>query len=215
MAEFPDGVFMAVDVTCGASKRKTVDGTYMVLGKFFNRKSQIDVAHQLYVRLVEHARLPVFYQDGGVPDTVDGRFDMVVLHAFLVMRRLSQPGATENEARLSQDLFDVMFGDMDRNLREMGVGDLSVGGKVRTMAEAFYGRVAAYEAGLAEPGDARLIEALARNLYRHVDPALLQSAQTAMAAYMRREAAQLAATASGRLLQGEVVFGLPVFATGH
>lgn len=181
----------------------------MVLGKFFNRKSRFGVAQQLYIRLVEHARLPGFYQHGGVPDTVDGRFDMVILHAFLLMRRLSATGGSLQEAELAQTVFDVMFADMDRNLREMGVGDLSVGAKIRAMAEAFYGRVSAYEAGLAASSDTVLIAALARNIYRAVQPA--PELPAGMAAYVRREAAALALTPGTALLTGELGFGRPVF----
>lgn len=187
-------------------------GTTMVLANIFHRKPAPDIAGQLYLRLVEHARLPGFFRDGGVPDTVDGRFDMVVLHAFLVLRRLSGPLASAPEAELAQNLFDLMFADMDRNLREMGVGDLSVGGKIRAMIEAFYGRVAAYEAGLAAGEDAALTDALARNLYRGGTPDPTQLAR--MAAYVRREALGLAAQSSSGLLSGELGFGMPMFIAG-
>jgi len=126
----------------------------------------------MYSAAVEAARDTWFYQpppDGlGVADTLDGRFDLISLHAFLLirqLRRLPGPGAA-----IAQAVFDAMFSDMDRNLREMGVGDLGVSKRVRSMWEAFHGRANAYEAGLdaAERGgdDTVLAEALARNVWR-------------------------------------------------
>lgn len=179
----------------------------MVFFRIFQRRPKIDPAHLLYVGLVAQARHPGFFRTGGVPDTVDGRFDMVALHAFLVLRRLSGPGCKAAETGLAQQVFDMMFADMDRNLREMGVGDLAVGAKIRAMVEAFYGRVAAYETGLAAAGDGVLIDAIARNLYRGATPSPRQLTQTS--AYLRREARALARVMPETLLAGEISFGPP------
>ena len=118
----------------------------MPFGFFKRKEASPDPVEALYAALVQKARDPKFYTDLAVPDTVDGRFDMVVIHAMLVMRRLRETPAEVHTT--GQRLFDLMFTDMDRSLREMGVGDLSVGTHVRKMAKAFYGRAAAYEAGL-------------------------------------------------------------------
>jgi cytochrome b pre-mRNA-processing protein 3 len=130
---------------------------------FFRSKSNPRriAAEKLYGDLVAQARQPVFYAEWGVPDTVDGRFDMILLHIFAVMRRLSIEGQEEKD--LSQALYDVMFVDLDRALREIGVGDMSVGRHIRRMMKAFNGRMIAYEDGLidAEKMDA----ALRRNVY--------------------------------------------------
>jgi cytochrome b pre-mRNA-processing protein 3 len=100
----------------------------------------------------------------GVPDTVDGRFDMIGFHVFMLIRHLNRrPPPGEHVA---QALFDAMFTDMDRGLREMGVGDLSVGKRVKDMWEALHGRAIAYEAGLAEPDNESLAGALGRNMWR-------------------------------------------------
>ena len=141
----------------------------------------------LYAKAVAQARLTVFYAEREVPDTVDGRFDLLVLHVFLLLHRLGADG--RETKRLSQGLFDLMFADMDRSLREMGVSDMAVGKRVKEMARAFYGRVDAYEPALGEA--AQLEEALARNLYRgaEVRPATL----AAMAHYIQRQVAALAA----------------------
>jgi cytochrome b pre-mRNA-processing protein 3 len=157
-------------------------------------------AAALYAAIVDQARRPAFYADLGVPDTVDGRFDMIALHAFLVLRKLRG----EPTADLAQELFDVMFDDMDRNLREMGAGDLGVGPRVKTMAKAFYGRIAAYDQGLAA-GEAALGEALRRNLYRKAEPPARQLG--ALVAYVCREAAALNRADMRRLIAGDFAFG--------
>src|SRR5438132_13100824 len=141
-----------------------------------------------YGRVVEHARQPGFFIAGGVPDTIDGRFELICLHAFLYLYRLKRE--QKRAAGLGQRFFDTMFGDFDRSLREMGTGDLSVGREVKRMAQAFYGRVAAYDRGLAGD-DGVLAPALERNLFgtAPAGPGTL----AAMAAYVPREAAGLRA----------------------
>ncbi len=162
-------------------------------------------AELAYRQVVEHARQPGFFTDGGVPDTVDGRFELICLHAFLYLRRLRE--APTEAAGPGQRFFDTMFADFDRSLREMGVGDLGVGREIRRMAEAFYGRVAAYERGLAAE-DGVLQAALARNLFGTAPTTPAQLA--AMARYMRREAAQLSRQPIRDLLAGKVAFGGPL-----
>jgi cytochrome b pre-mRNA-processing protein 3 len=155
------------------------------------RPSAIEAdAHRLYGRLVEQARAPGFYGAGGVPDSLDGRYEMVVLHVFLALRRLKREGAAAG-AR-AQALFDAMFADMDRSLREIGVGDLSVGKRVKEMARGLYGRIAAYEAGLERPDDDALEQALKRNVYGTVaTPAAPAPAR--LARYVRAAAASFEA----------------------
>jgi cytochrome b pre-mRNA-processing protein 3 len=114
----------------------------------------------IYGMIVAQAREPLFYAGLGVPDTVNGRFDMVLLHLWMVLRRL-RPAA--GGAELSQALFDHFCADMDANLREMGVGDLTVPKRMQAFGEAFYGRVAAYDVALAE-GEAALAQALCKNI---------------------------------------------------
>lgn len=136
----------------------------MPMSRKFSRKSTKSNAEALYTRIVRQSRRQEFYADLDVPDTLDGRFDLITLHVFLVLRRLNAEGnSTEN---LGQALFDVMFMNMDASLREMGVGDLSVGKRIKKMASAFYGRVAAYDAPLLAGDCAGLSDAIARNLFR-------------------------------------------------
>ena len=90
------------------------------------------------------ARQPVFYESYGVPDSVDGRFEMIALHCYLLMRRLQAAG----DKALSQKLFDIFFVSMDQSLREMGVGDLAVPKHMKRMMNGFNGRADGYEQAL-------------------------------------------------------------------
>ncbi len=134
-----------------------------VRSRFSARQQQIDLVHELYGAIVAQARQPVFYQDLGVPDVLDGRFDLIVLHLSAATRRLAELGAEAKETE--QGLMGLFFADMDRSLREMGVGDLSVGKKIRNMAEAYYGRSQAYGEALGTEDDRLLEEAIGRNVY--------------------------------------------------
>lgn len=114
------------------------------------------------------ARRPVFYTEFGVPDTFDGRFELVALHAQLLFRRLKRDGA--EGAATTQAVFDYFTSHFDEALREIGVGDMSVGKRVKTMASGFYGRLSAYEAGwAADDGGVEMAAALRRNLYGTVE----------------------------------------------
>lgn len=157
-------------------------------------------AFALYGAAVAAARAPRFYAALGVPDTLDGRFDLIGLHVFLLIRRLRAlpaPGPA-----LAQGLFDAMFSDMDVNLREMGVGDLSVGKRVKAMWEAFHGRAAAYEAALSDPDPNALTAAIARNVWRG-EPA---GDASALAADMRALDTHLATLSLADLTAGRALF---------
>ncbi len=119
----------------------------------------------IYGMIVTQAREPLFYKTLQVPDTVDGRFDMILLHLWIALSRLKQG----NDKELSQALFDHFCSDMDANLREMGVGDLTVPKRMQAFGEAFYGRSAAYDRALAEGRREPLAEALDRNIYNGRD----------------------------------------------
>ena len=136
--------------------------------QFLRGQRRERTGYELYCAAVAAARTPAFYTDLGVPDTLDGRFDLVGLHVFLLIRRLGTlppPGAA-----LAQAVFDAMFHDMDVNLRELGVGDMSVAKKVKQMWEAFHGRSAAYQAALGSADAGELEAALARNVWRGAPP---------------------------------------------
>jgi len=167
-------------------------------------KAARDAADRAYARVVEQARHPRFFTDCGVPDTLDGRFELICLHAFLYLHRLKD--ARPRAEVLGQRFFDTMFDDMDRSLREMGTGDLGVGRQVKRMAQAFYGRIQAYENGI-EKEDALLTPALARNLFGTVSES--EPFLDAMATYVRDEVVRLRHQPISALLAGDVAFGPP------
>jgi cytochrome b pre-mRNA-processing protein 3 len=183
--------------------------------KFFRRNTERDdAALELYSAAVRHARLPVYYQRFGVADTPDGRYDMIMIQVFLLLHRLKDGEQAHQD--LAQAVFDVMFADMDQNLREMGAGDIGVAHRIKDMAKAFYGRIAVYDAGLAAPDTDELETALGRNLYRKTEPNPEQVGS--MARHIREQAAHLAGQPLEALVQGRVGFlapGIEGEADGH
>jgi len=177
----------------------------LILRNPFRRDSSATAAAGLYEAAVAQARRPEFYIKCGVPDTVDGRFDLIAVHVFLVLHRLKRDHPAS--AGLAQAVLDAMFSDMDRSLREMGAGDLGVGRRVKRMAEGLNGRIAAYEAGLTAPERTDLGAALRRNLYGTVTPE--SACVAALAAYVQAQAGQLAAQGLDALATGTVAFGDP------
>jgi len=167
------------------------------LASWFRRSPDDAGAIRLYGALVAQARAAAFYRDYGVPDSLDGRYEMLALHMVLALRGLKRQGERDRASSFAQALFDAMFADMDRSLREIGVGDLSVGPRVKEMARGLYGRIAAYEAGIADDGDA-LEQALARNVYGTVAPPP-RPTLAALAAYVRAAAARLDAVPAREL----------------
>jgi cytochrome b pre-mRNA-processing protein 3 len=182
-----------------------------VLGKLIDRvlsgpdRREI-IAQRLYATLTAQSRRPAFYQTCGVPDTIDGRFEMVALHAFLLFRRLKGHG--DKAGAVAQSVYDVMFGDFDASVREMGAQDLGVGRRIKFMTEAMNGRFAAYEAGLAhlqsQGAQTELELALKRNLYGTIEP--VEECLKRMAAYMKRADAELGALPIDQLMRGVLHF---------
>lgn len=176
----------------------------MILSSLFRKRAPEAAADVVYGALVRQARAPWFYRDLGVPDTVEGRFEMIALHGFLVLHRIK---AVEGEdgpraEALGQAIFDLMFADMDRNLREMGTGDLGVAKRVKALAKGFLGRIAAYEDGLGDTGG-RLAEALDRNVFAGAgDPGALE----ALADYVRGSVGRLAALSIDEIAEGRLDF---------
>ncbi|MBR1126104.1 ubiquinol-cytochrome C chaperone [Bradyrhizobium lablabi] len=154
----------------------------------------------IYGMIVTQAREPLFYRDLGVPDTVNGRFDLLLLHLWLMLRRLK---SVEAGTGLSQALFDHFCEDMDDNLREMGVGDLAVPKRMRAFGEAFYGRSVAYDMALTEGREA-FAQALCKNV---LDGEKIEKAR-ALAAYAETAMAALAASSEAALRDGSFRFPL-------
>jgi cytochrome b pre-mRNA-processing protein 3 len=178
----------------------------------FRRNSRNDSIHALYGAIVAQARSPAFYTSYGVPDTLEGRFDLIVLHLVLLLLRLARDGGAGEAGRrdpageVSQRLFDAFCRDLDGNLREMGVGDLAVPKKMRRFGEAFYGRLGAYRAALAVADDRELEKALARNIFgvEGVDEHAGR-----LACYVRAAARQLDCEEEDALLAGKMMFPCP------
>jgi cytochrome b pre-mRNA-processing protein 3 len=129
---------------------------------------------RLYDGVVSRAREPLFFTVFAVPDTIDGRFDMVVLHAWLLLTVLKEGGQGE----AAQGLTDVIFTGFDEALREQGAGDMGISRKLKAFADGFYGRLAAYEGARDET---ELTAALARNIWRG---AQVDNRAIALAAYV-------------------------------
>lgn len=162
---------------------------------------------KVYDHLVRQARLPVFYQSYQVADTLSGRFDMIVLHAFLFFQRLKSEDPLARE--FGQEVFDTFIEDMDRSLRELGVGYQAVPKRIKKMGEAFYGRVLAYDAALnadiESGGVASLSDALHRNIFP--DEEYLPDAAIGLALYIKESALVLSACDFATLYRAE--FTLP------
>jgi cytochrome b pre-mRNA-processing protein 3 len=175
----------------------------MILARF-RRSSQARTIHALYGTIVAQARSVSFYADYGVPDTVEGRFDLIVLHLVLLLNRLGQRANGAGQ-HLGQELFDAFCADLDANLREMGVGDLAVPKRMQAFAEAFYGRQAAYLAALSQPDERAFEKALGRNIFGEGD----DSAAARLSRYARAAVTKLDAQDDGALLRGDVAFPSP------
>lgn len=170
--------------------------------RLFKPSARLIAARELYSAIVAQARQEPFYAVLKVPDTLDGRFDLITLHAVLVMDRLAAEGEPQPRD-FGQLLFDEMFTQLDLNLREMGVGDLSVPKRVKRMAEVFYGRAGAYRAALRTGDEQALATALERNLYPEGAP---EGSGRALAAYATSTVKALAAQPAGALMAGRISF---------
>ena len=188
---------------------RALQGTYpgfgaVILKRFFRKNPALEAADSLYTAAADQARQPAFYAQMGVPDTLEGRFEMTALHVWLILRRLRSNDPKSRE--VAQKLFDVMFASFDDALRELGVGDLVVGKKVRKLAENFYGRAQAYDRALNDDGEKEsadksvLATALARNVYESDDPSLAAP----LAEYVRAAAKLIDDQAAAEMTGGNV-----------
>lgn len=140
-----------------------------MLQNLFRTRPRERLGQPLYELAVRQARSPAFYTQLGVADRIDARFELYTLHVLLLVMRLRDEG--ERGAEAGQDLFDTYVSALDHALRELGVGDISVGKKMRKLGEALYGRMTAYEAPLRDGDAAALSAGLARNIYESEDAA--------------------------------------------
>lgn len=133
--------------------------------QFFRQNNALrKTADMVYKKAVAQARQEVFYRSLSVPDTVEGRFDMIVLHIFLLLHHWKPNYGKDDE--LGKFVIEAFFSEVEHTLREMGIGDLSIPKRMQKLADAFYGRLYAYTDGLeAQDKPQQLQEALLRNLY--------------------------------------------------
>ncbi len=176
----------------------------MILPLFRRAARSGDTISALYGAIVAQARSPAFYRDYSVADTVDGRFELILVHLALVLRRLAREEALRPRG---QEIFDLFCADMDRNLREMGISDLKVPKEMERIGAAFYGRKAAYDAALDASVDTALLEALGRNVY--ACPNEPPPTASRLAAYMRKTEQLLEQQDARALLRGELRFPDP------
>lgn len=172
-----------------------------VFARLFRPGPVKDAGRSLYQAVTLQARQPAFYADLGAPDTVEGRFELYNLHVVLLIERLKGEGDQAYET--SQALFDTYIGSLDDTLREMGVGDLSVGKKMRKLGEAIYGRVKSFDAAVSPAAEPKALEDL---LGRTVYAGKPGEGVEALAAYVRRANAALAEQPLAELLAGQAAW---------
>lgn len=180
--------------------RYKAEPSMSILSSLFSRKdARADdnaALNPLYAAVIAQARAQHWYLEGGVPDTLDGRFDMIAAMLSLVMMRMEALGAVAESAWLTELFID----DMDGQVRQIGFGDIVVGKQIGRMIGALGGRLAAYRAGLS--GEASLSDALVRNLYRGEAPAADELAYTE--AQIRALAAHIDGLSHDALLAGQL-----------
>jgi cytochrome b pre-mRNA-processing protein 3 len=176
-----------------------------LLASLFGSSPARRKAERLLDAITVQARQPVFFTDFAVPDTLDGRFDLMSLHGALVFRALERKGREGHD--LAQLTTDLMFGAFDDAIRSLGVGDSGIPRRVKTMGKAYIGRASAYDAALKAGDAAALGDALARNVYRGATPgaAVVQG----LAAYVAGEAARLERLPLERFEAPDLGFSLP------
>ncbi|HEY8577399.1 MAG TPA: ubiquinol-cytochrome C chaperone family protein [Devosia sp.] len=167
----------------------------------FRKNTATEPVYAVYSAIVAQSRQPRFYAEWGVPDTVTGRFDMISLHIALLFRRLR--AASGEQKDFSQAVFDLFFGDMDRSLREMGVGDLGVPKRIQKMGNIFFGLLAAINEAMDRNDEAALEAVLARNIYGEVSPAHVG----ALAQYLIDHDRALASQPAAKIVGGSLDFG--------
>ena len=169
----------------------------MVLS-LFRKSTAAEPVKAVYAAIVTQSRQPAFYADWGVPDTVTGRFDILSLHLALLLRRLRHE---EEARRFSQALFDLFLEDMDRSLRDLGIGDLSIPKRIKQMTGLFYGLLARLDAAGDDIGTLEAV--LIRNIYGGT----ANDGAAPLASYVAAEMARLAGQPVAAILAGKVEMG--------
>jgi cytochrome b pre-mRNA-processing protein 3 len=172
----------------------------MSIARLFAGRTALTAGRQLYLQAVEQARTPLFYRHWGVPDTADGRYELYSLHVILLLHRLKNEGSVAQET--GQGLFDAYVKSLDDAMREAGVGDLSVGRKIRNLGAAFMGRIKGYDAAFAAlPDTGELRSLIARTTYEGDE-----AAAAPLTAYAAQANAGLAGQPIRELLKGRAAW---------
>lgn len=166
----------------------------------FRKNTATEPVYAVYSAIVAQSRQPRFYAEWGVPDTVTGRFDMISLHMALLFRRLRAESGAQKQ--FSQAVFDLFFKDMDRSLREMGVGDLGVPKRIQKMGNLFFGLLAALNEAMDRNDAAALQDVLARNVFDGVPGPHVAS----LADYLLAEDRALASQPASAITSGALSF---------
>jgi cytochrome b pre-mRNA-processing protein 3 len=167
----------------------------------FGRRLRSRRIATLYGQVVAGSRQAGFYADLSVPDTIEGRYEMLVVHCYLVLRRLH--GLGRKAVWASQSLFEFMLDDLDRSAREIGVGDMGIAKQMKRLGKGFYGRAAAYDMALNANDTEKLAEALARNV---LDCDEIPAGARVLANYVIAADAQLQALDLDRIFEASNLF---------
>lgn len=168
------------------------------------KKSYNSVVENIYAAIIKQSRQPVFFERYDVLDTTQGRYEILMVHLFLVIERLRRE-KNEHAPHISQLLFDFAFADLDQNLRQIGVGDLSVPKQVKAMAQGFYGRSVVYLDALEKGDDRQLKDALKRNLFAQNED-VSEASLDFFVEYIKHQSEALAQNSFDRMLLGHVDF---------
>ena len=200
--------FLCIIMTIHNPAELILIGRKQMFGFLFNKKKLNNSAHKLFSKIIEQSRIVHFYETLKVDDNLDGRFDLMSLHMALILEKLDQYKDTKNVPEFKRNLQEIMFDNLDLTLREIGVGDLGVGKKIKVMAEAFYGRMMAYQNNLITGNEQEMLETLKRNLYRNkmVDEDVLQL----MTAYVFEQYNYVNVQEINSILEGQIEFQAPV-----
>lgn len=175
---------------------------------FFSKKKKIDnAANELFLKVISHTRIPLFYENFGVEDNLDGRFDLMSVHMALIIDVLDNNNQLNDAIIVRRRLQEIMFDNLDLTLREIGVGDLGVGKKIKTMAEAFYGRMTTYQECFKTHDTDQMSMALKRNLYRGRD--MNEAIVVNMTSYVYGQYKYLSSQPSEDVIAGNVDFMEP------
>ncbi|MBT5187724.1 MAG: hypothetical protein HOH19_12460 [Kordiimonadaceae bacterium] len=173
----------------------------------WKKKRLNNAAHRLFCDVIEQSRFTTFYQNFDVEDTLDGRFDIMAIHMSIILYKLDQHKEFEDAKVVKRIIQEIMFDNLDLSLREIGVGDLGVGKKIKVMAEAFYGRMKVYQALFENKSYDKMAETLKRNLYRGAE--IENKILSGMTKYVYYQCDKIINQPIEQILKGNITFLSP------